>query len=899
MASAAPVPASAATDYFHDSSHWASWDVGRPDLTIAPNGEIYVVWKDFSDGTEDIYLARLDADLNLLAGLIKVSDGASGSRSNPVVTVDATGVVHVAWADHRTSYNHIYVDQATAPSFAFGTDLLLDTHDEASHPAIASTGDEVVVAYQGNDFDASRWTVWAARHLNGGSWEPPHRVRDAAADATDDIDPDLVHCGPSSEVCVTWTDYRNGNPDLFFDVSFDGGALFGTDKAIRTSSYDEQQSSLAIDSAGTLYATYTVWVNGFASIEAVRSLDFGDNWSSPIPMDDAGSDTNQMCSTAAGGQDGHLYVAFEDNRDNGFHHVYFAKTTGWAGGAGPNRRVDDGDDGYVAREPALALSATGRAYVAWRVSDGADWDIAATSSAGSPTSAMTLKPTLNTIPADGVSTTDISSNAITDDWGIRVLNGTPITVDTSLGSIASADVDTASGTQVGTRDGMIVFTLRSATTVGNAQVSAQSLAGSASGNTTVAFSGFTIGGTISGLAAGNSVTLQNNGGDTLVRSSNGTFAFGTPLASGDGYLVAVSSQPTSPSQTCTVSNESGTVANNNVNDVVVSCASNPIYQVTPSAGSNGAISPDSVQTVPANGSIDFTVSPDNGYRAIVGGTCPGALNGTLYSAGPIVGDCSVVASFEPSSSTELAFAAPTRLGQSTLFTVQVTGVGSAPLDGQIEVSTNTAETCSSTARTISGNTANFTCTITFGSAGPRSVSANFTGSTTHSASSSTVMPLTVMHFANLSVTVDDAANTAVSGSRIDYVVEVLNAGPDAAPGTGLTSAGTPPLEQPDWICVVPAGSAATCPGNSGSGSAPPEFDLAAGSRLDFLLGGTLPTMLPAEVVFDVAVRAANDAPNFVHDPQLSDNLASDRNAVPGIFSDGFEFQPAAAQLRLP
>jgi len=80
--------------------------------------------------------------------------------------------------------------------------------------------------------------------------------------------------------------------------------------------------------------------------------------------------------------------------------------------------------------------------------------------------------------------------------------------------------------------------------------------------------GFTIGGTLSGLTSG-TVMLQDNGGDNLSLSANGTFTFATPLAAGATYAVTVLTQPAG--QTCTVTNGTGT-ANANVTNVGVACA---------------------------------------------------------------------------------------------------------------------------------------------------------------------------------------------------------------------------------------------------------------------------------------------------------------------------------------
>ncbi|MEO7323291.1 MAG: FG-GAP repeat protein, partial [Dokdonella sp.] len=91
---------------------------------------------------------------------------------------------------------------------------------------------------------------------------------------------------------------------------------------------------------------------------------------------------------------------------------------------------------------------------------------------------------------------------------------------------------------------------------------------------TCATSQYTVGGTISGLN-GNHLLLQNNAGGFLVATGNGPFTFPTALADGSSYTVTakVIAQPGAPSQTCTVSNGSGTLAGANVSNVIIDCQS--------------------------------------------------------------------------------------------------------------------------------------------------------------------------------------------------------------------------------------------------------------------------------------------------------------------------------------
>ena len=81
---------------------------------------------------------------------------------------------------------------------------------------------------------------------------------------------------------------------------------------------------------------------------------------------------------------------------------------------------------------------------------------------------------------------------------------------------------------------------------------------------------YTVGGAVSGLSG--TVVLQDNGGDNLSVTANGSFTFATPVATGAAYAVTVQANP--PGQTCTVSGGSGTVASANVTNVGVTCTNN-------------------------------------------------------------------------------------------------------------------------------------------------------------------------------------------------------------------------------------------------------------------------------------------------------------------------------------
>lgn len=71
-----------------------------------------------------------------------------------------------------------------------------------------------------------------------------------------------------------------------------------------------------------------------------------------------------------------------------------------------------------------------------------------------------------------------------------------------------------------------------------------------------------------------------------------------------------------------------------------------VFTVTPSAGANGSISPDTQQFIAPNLKLSFIVTPSAGYTSSIGGTCPeGTWVGDKYTTGAITANCTVEASF--------------------------------------------------------------------------------------------------------------------------------------------------------------------------------------------------------------------------------------------------------------
>jgi 6-phosphogluconolactonase len=141
---------------------------------------------------------------------------------------------------------------------------------------------------------------------------------------------------------------------------------------------------------------------------------------------------------------------------------------------------------------------------------------------------------------------------------------------------------------------------------------------------------FTIGGNVTGLL-GAGLVLANNAGNILPIAGNGVFTFSNRAAGGSTYAVTVYTQPTDPSQTCTVANGTGTVVSANVITVSVTCTSN-LYTVGGTlTGLNGT-----GLVLQDNGGANLTVAANGSFTFVtkVASNQPYAVTVSTQPTGP-------------------------------------------------------------------------------------------------------------------------------------------------------------------------------------------------------------------------------------------------------------------------
>lgn len=227
----------------------------------------------------------------------------------------------------------------------------------------------------------------------------------------------------------------------------------------------------------------------------------------------------------------------------------------------------------------LSVSANGTFSFATTVESGAAYAVTIKDQPGVPSQTCTLTNDSGTVGGGNV--TDIALSCVTNQFKVKAavtgLSGAGLVIQNNLGDDISVSADGTVEFATSIASGQPFAVTVSTQPTGPSQTCSVSSGTGTIGASDVTATidcttnAFTVGGSVSGLT-GTGLTLQNNAGDDIAVGADGNFAFPSSVLSGNAYAVTVKTQPSGPSQTCTVSAGTGTVTNGNVVSVLVNCS---------------------------------------------------------------------------------------------------------------------------------------------------------------------------------------------------------------------------------------------------------------------------------------------------------------------------------------
>jgi len=200
-------------------------------------------------------------------------------------------------------------------------------------------------------------------------WEPD--VRLTYNDSNSYTSPNNSWCIASNGnvVHVVWFDYRDGNSEIYYKRSADGGLTWSVDTRITNDTYSSLYPSITV--SGSL--VHIVWQDNrdshlYDEIYYKRSTDGGLTWSADTRLTNNTS-TSDFSSIAVSGT--HVHVVWQDFRD-GNSEIYYKRSTNAGVSWGTDTRLTNAI--YTSKFPAIAVSGT-HVHVVWQDSRDNNYEI--------------------------------------------------------------------------------------------------------------------------------------------------------------------------------------------------------------------------------------------------------------------------------------------------------------------------------------------------------------------------------------------------------------------------------------------------------------------------------------------------------------------------------------------
>ena len=230
--------------------------------------------------------------------------------------------VHVVWYDTRDGASpEIYYKRSIDGGINWGADTRITNNIYySSNPSVAVSGSVVHIVWEDNR--DGNYEIYYNRSINGGaSWGTDTRLTNDPA-----ISQNSCVSSIGLFVNVVWADFRNGpQSEVYYKRSSDGGISWGADTRITNDSAGSWWPS--VSTSGSV--VHILWMdgrNGHQDIYYKRSIDAGVNWGTDTPLT---NDTNHRDTPSMSVSGSNVHILFLDSRnwDPGPYEIFYKHST--------------------------------------------------------------------------------------------------------------------------------------------------------------------------------------------------------------------------------------------------------------------------------------------------------------------------------------------------------------------------------------------------------------------------------------------------------------------------------------------------------------------------------------------------------------------------------------------
>lgn len=275
---------------------------------VAANGnDLHIVWFDERDGNREIYYKRSSNSGSAWGSDIRLTNN-SGNSQSPSITITGQ-IVMIVWQDERDGNFEIYSKRSSDGGISWGSDTRLTNNSQNSLEPSASASGQLIFITWHDERDANS-EIYGKRSTDGGlSWGADIRLTNNSSVSW--------HSSVSvlgQVVCAVWCDNRDGNDEIYFKKSADGGNTWTVDVRLSISNSISDNPCISMTNS-VIHVSYIDALEIYYN----RSTNGGISWGLGTRLTFY-TTVSVLPSIAVSGT--FLHLAFQTNRDGNFEIYY-------------------------------------------------------------------------------------------------------------------------------------------------------------------------------------------------------------------------------------------------------------------------------------------------------------------------------------------------------------------------------------------------------------------------------------------------------------------------------------------------------------------------------------------------------------------------------------------------
>ncbi len=293
------------------STSYTSYNNSR--CVAAVGDTVHVIWEDSRNGAPEIYYKR-STDGGISWGADSRLTNNSFTSWFPSISVNGLNV-HAVWFDDRDGNYEIYYKKSQDGGTSWGSDIRLTNDPFASgRPTVFATDSLIHVVWGDTRIGGVREIYYKRSADGGNTWGPDIRLTN---DPNDSRHASIAASG--FYVHVLWIDQRDGNYEVYYKGSADGGLSWGTDTRLTITPTVSEYPLLTTSGS----VVHVVWVDGPVNPSHLfykHSADNGITWQPDVQL--TNSTTAISISPSLTVSDSIIHLVWQDNR-NGNNEIFY------------------------------------------------------------------------------------------------------------------------------------------------------------------------------------------------------------------------------------------------------------------------------------------------------------------------------------------------------------------------------------------------------------------------------------------------------------------------------------------------------------------------------------------------------------------------------------------------